>query len=109
MNNKTEYQHEIDCLRGLACLVVLMRHMRVFWYADCGVFPEGWFHGLSFFAVPAFFFISGYALTLNYKDNLEIKSFYKKRFITLLPIYFTWPFFTILFQDLTRSKFMKFY
>ena len=92
MNDTTKYQHEIDCIRGIAILIVMLRHTKVFWYADSGIFPELWFHGWTFFAVPTFFFLSGFSLTMKYKNALNIWSFYKKRFITLIPIYLIWTF-----------------
>jgi len=87
IDDKIKYQHEIDCLRGLSILIVMLRHTKVFWYADSGIFPDIWFHGWTFFAVPVFFFLSGFSLTMRYKDSLDLKTFYKKRFISLLPLY----------------------
>ena len=43
---------------------------------------------LGRFAVPVFIFISGFVLTLRYKDSLSVKSFLKKRFLRILIPYF---------------------
>ena len=107
MNDTTKYQHEIDCIRGLAILIVMLRHTKVFWYADSGIFPELWFHGWTFFAVPTFFFLSGFSLTMKYKNSLNIWSFYKKRFITLIPIYLLWTFLYTLISEFNQRPFYE--
>lgn len=102
MDGISKYQHEIDCLRGLSIIIVMLRHTKVFWYADSGLFPDIWFHGWTFFAVPVFFFISGFSLSLKYADSIEsldIKAFYKRRILTLLPLYIIWSFLYFLFYD----------
>ena len=103
MNRASKYLHEIDCLRGLCILIVMLRHTKVFWYADSGNFPDIWFHGWTFFAVPVFFFISGFSLSLRYGDSIDslnTKSFYKRRIMTLLPLYIIWSFLYFLVSDI---------
>ncbi|MFX1383559.1 MAG: acyltransferase family protein [Promethearchaeota archaeon] len=39
------------------------------------------------FAVPVFIFLSGFSLTIRYKESLDLRSFYKRRFRYLLPAY----------------------
>ena len=108
MEETVKYQHEIDCLRGLCILIVMLRHTKVFWYADSGNFPDIWFHGWTFFAVPVFFFISGFSLTLKYGKSIEsidTKSFYKRRIMALLPLYLIWSFLYFLISDFDIEPF----
>jgi len=45
----------------------------------------------SRFSVPLFVFLSGYTLTLRYKDRgVNLSEFFKKRLLRLLPWYFFW-------------------
>jgi peptidoglycan/LPS O-acetylase OafA/YrhL len=86
----------------------MLRHTKVFWYADSGNFPDIWFHGWTFFAVPVFFFISGFSLTLKYGksiESLDTKSFYKRRIMTLLPLYLIWSFLYFLIADFDVEPF----
>lgn len=108
MDKTSKYQHEIDCLRGISILIVMLRHTKVFWYADSGLFPDIWFHGWTFFAVPVFFFISGFSLSLKYGDSIEsldTKAFYKRRIMTLLPLYVIWSFLLFLVSDFDSEPF----
>ena len=108
MGETVKYQHEIDCLRGLSIIIIMLRHTKVFWNADSGNFQDIWFHGWTFFAVPVFFFISGFSLTLKYGksvESIDSKSFYKRRILTLLPLYLIWSFLYFLISDFDKEFF----
>jgi peptidoglycan/LPS O-acetylase OafA/YrhL len=96
-----KYIHEINCIRGVAIIFVLFRHTGVFTYADLGIITSNWFECLTLFAVPLFFFLSGFSLTIKYKDvkNFNLKSYYKRRFLFLVPAYLFW---VLSFQFITR-------
>lgn len=96
-----KYIHEINCIRGIAIIFVLFRHTGVFTYADLGIITSNWFECLTLFAVPLFFFLSGFSLTIKYRDvkNFNLKSYYKRRFIYLAPAYLFW---VLSFQFITQ-------
>lgn len=83
INNKKHFT-EITLLRGLATLIVLAIHTIYILTPNFRFFYTC--------AVPIFFFLSGLTLTLNYKDNLDLYVFYKKRFRYLIPAYLFWTF-----------------
>ena len=53
------------------------------------------------FAVPLLFLISGFVLAINYKEVKDLKPFYKKRILKLIPPYFFWSiiYFLIVFKN----------
>ena len=89
-----KYYHEIDCLRGIAIVAIILRHTLVGTFLDINVFPDRYFECLTLFAVPLFFFISGFSLTIRYKDvkKMKVLDFYRNRFSWLLVIYLLWSF-----------------
>ena len=90
MKNEKVWYEEINQVRGFAIIVLLLYH--------AGFLRDGLLGGLEYwnlFAVPIFFFISGLVLTLRYKDGLNVKLFYKKRFRYLIPAYFFWSIITV--------------
>jgi peptidoglycan/LPS O-acetylase OafA/YrhL len=91
MNKEKVWYDEISMIRGFTIIILLLYH--------AGFFRRyGFLEALEFFnlfAVPLFFFISGLVLTLSYKDKLNLKTFYKRRFQYLLPTYFLWSILTI--------------
>jgi peptidoglycan/LPS O-acetylase OafA/YrhL len=98
---------EIDYMRGMAIIAVVAMH--------CFPPTPDWYPGLTFnwlnvdvptingfiltatsFASPAFMFISGFVLSLNYPANaLKESSFITKRLRYLLPPYFIFSLITI--------------
>lgn len=77
-NNTQYYRADIDCLRGLAVLMVILFH------CEASLFQGG------FIGVDIFFVISGYVIfksTENYKrfGAVEIIDFYKKRLFRIYP------------------------
>ena len=75
---------EITAIRDLATLIVVAIHT----LSSLSQF----FLFVYTSAVPIFFFLSGLSLTLNYKDGLDLRQFYRKRFRYLLPAYLFWTF-----------------
>ncbi|MFX1446481.1 MAG: acyltransferase family protein, partial [Promethearchaeota archaeon] len=90
--NEKNYLYEIELIRGFAIIIILLRHSQVFYYIDLGFFKSGYFHDVSVFGVPLFYFISGLTLTIKYKNNLNLKEFYKKRYQYLIPCYLFWSY-----------------
>jgi peptidoglycan/LPS O-acetylase OafA/YrhL len=83
----------LDCLRGIAALLVLTRHAPAFLYL---VPPEGGLPGPPFFetylAVDFFFVLSGFVLAHAYskklRDTISPWQFMAIRLIRLYPLYF---------------------
>ena len=95
MQKENKWYNEINEVRGAAIFILLLYH--------AGIFRDsflGYLEYLDLVAVPIFFFVSGLVLTLRYKDGLNVKSFYKKRFQYLVPAYLIW---SILMVTLVRG------
>lgn len=82
----TEYRVEIDSLRALAVLAVLLSHWR-----SGFAYPMNWGH----FGVYTFFVISGYVISISLmsektrnRGRLDLKAFYLRRGIRIWPAYF---------------------
>ncbi len=77
--------NEIDGLRGIACVcIVLGYHCRTFFFEG-----KVWMDNLAYF-VEVFFIISGFMMAYNYKNRiymLNFKSYFLKRYINLMCIY----------------------
>ena len=95
---KTEYRPEIDTLRAIAVIAVIIYHAKIYLFRNL-IFSGG------FLGVDIFFIISGYLITsiilkeLIEKENFSFKNFYIKRvrriipallFIMLVSIPFSW-------------------
>ncbi len=77
MNKINDLKYEIEFLRAISVLLVLLFHFEFF------IFKGG------FIGVDVFFVISGYLITniiLKKKNNFDIKEFYIRRFKRLFPI-----------------------
>ncbi len=94
---------DIVLLRGIACIFVMMVHitsdatvnLRV---ASASSIIFSFINIASTYVVPAFVFISGFTLYYIYKDsNLNIPTFYYKRFKSTLTPYLIW---TIIYYGL---------
>ena len=81
---KFQYRPEIDTLRALAVIAVIIYHAKIYLFGSL-IFPGG------FLGVDIFFIISGYLITsiilkeLIEKESFSFKSFYKKRVRRILP------------------------
>ena len=70
---KIKYRKEIDALRGISILAVLLHHFE---------FQKLFFFTGGYLGVDIFFVISGYLITsiivkeINFSDNFSFKSFY---------------------------------
>ncbi len=79
--NPSKFKNEIQGLRGLAVLAVVLFHLQ----------PSKFSGG--FLGVDVFFVISGYLITgiiwsSLYQENLSLKTFYAKRIQRLFPVFF---------------------
>lgn len=88
---------EIQILRAIAFIFVLLQHSlggtpSNYSLADGQVITGGFLVTFAEPAVPIFLFISGLTLTYSYKDKLDIKKYYKNRFLYLILPYFIWSF-----------------
>ena len=95
---KSQYRPEIDTLRAVAVIAVIIYHAKIYLFENL-IFPGG------FLGVDIFFIISGYLITsiilkeLIEKKSFSFKHFYEKRvrrilpallFIMLVSIPFSW-------------------
>nr|WP_084331532.1 acyltransferase [Ignatzschineria larvae] len=92
MQNNIKYRSDIDGLRALAVLSVIIFH-----------FNNSWLPG-GFLGVDIFFVISGYLITSIIKRQLQqnrfsFKEFYNRRIKRILPLFFT----VLEFQFLTQQ------
>lgn len=83
----------IEFIRGLSMFIICIYHY------SCALeiknIEEGWrplwhFASSSWGAVfvIVFFMISGYVMMIQYSDSLDIKSFYKKRWVSIFPMFY---------------------
>ena len=84
MNEKNEKPHfkEFDLIRGIAILIIIAIHTTHF--------GNSYISLLFTTAVPIFCCLSAILLTIHYKDSLELKTYYKKRYKYLVPNYLFW-------------------
>ena len=81
---KTEYRPEIDTLRAIAVIAVIIYHAKIYLFGNL-IFSGG------FLGVDIFFIISGYLITsiilkeLIEKENFSFKNFYIKRVRRIIP------------------------
>ena len=94
--NQKKRDIRIEFIRGLSMLIIVMYHYscaleikgiegtwRPFWRFANGAWGEAF--------VIVFFMISGYVMMLQYEEALDIKQFYKKRWLSIFPMfYITW-------------------
>lgn len=89
---------EIEVLRGLAFLAVVMQHVIAGLFYQPGLSPGvltvgTTFLGLTRYAVPLFVFITGVVLFYNYDGKLNFGSFLLKRFRQVVVPYLAWTVF----------------
>jgi peptidoglycan/LPS O-acetylase OafA/YrhL len=86
-NHKPKYRPEIDSLRGIAVIAVIIYHAKINLYGY-QLFPGG------YLGVDIFFVISGYLITLiifnelQLKDKFSFTNFYLRRSRRILPALF---------------------
>ena len=106
---KLSYRPEIDGLRALAVIAVILYHVEVF-YKDLKIFSGG------FIGVDIFFVISGYLITsliikeINLENNFSLKNFYKRRIKRIIPALFAVITTSIIFAwiYLTPNSFLQY-
>ena len=84
------FRLDIQILRGIAVIYVILFHLNL-----------DFFHS-GFLGVDVFFVISGFLMTVLYKNSTAI-DFYKKRAKRLLPAYFFTLFFFEEFRKFTTK------
>lgn len=89
---------DIEILRGVAFLAVVLQHVIAGVFYQPGVTPVAMIMGTSFlgltrFAVPLFVFITGLVLFYNYDGKLNYVSFLRKRFKQVVLPYLAWTLF----------------
>ena len=106
---KLNYRAEIDGLRAIAVVSVILYH------AQMVLFGRDWFEG-GFIGVDIFFVISGYLITriilseLESKGSFSFLNFYERRARRILPMLFVVVFVSIPFawQKLLPSDFVEY-
>lgn len=92
MSSPSHHVTEIDYLRCFAILAVIYIHTaaattRVDEIPNLDLFPVIYLENLAQFAVPLFICISGFVLYLSYKPSDGVRSFYRKRYMRIIPPY----------------------
>ena len=92
MSSPSHHVTEIDYLRCFAILAVIYIHTaaattRVDEIPNLDLFPVIYLENLAQFAVPLFICISGFVLYLSYKPSEGVRSFYRKRYMRIIPPY----------------------
>lgn len=107
MGAKTR-DESIEILRGWAIIGVLLIHTSMYFkYSNdinLLVVTNIIIDIISQAAVPLFFFISGYVLTLNDSPKVSYKEFYKKRFGSVLPQYILVSCFYLLYSNIFKLE-----
>ena len=91
---------ELDALRGIAALAVVLYHFttrynQIFNKEFSVNFSFGWL------GVPVFFILSGFVIYLTINKCKNVKDFLKKRFFRLYPTYWICLFFTLIVQNIS--------
>lgn len=103
MTDTAKKNIEIEYLRVIGMLAVISIHVTEY-YTVLGsvnslrtalVYLDWIFQ----FAVPLFIFISGFVLYKNYPKGISLGSFYKKRALSILPQYFIFTLFYMLWEN----------
>ena len=107
--SKLSYRAEIDGLRAVAVISVILYHAQIVLYG------RDWFEG-GFIGVDVFFVISGYLITriilfeLESKGSFSFQNFYERRARRILPMLFVVIFVSIPFawQKLLPTAFIEY-
>lgn len=89
----------LDYIRALSILIIITYHFSV--GLNVGVNTDAFYINIfnkgfwGLFGVALFFLISGASLIYNYDNKLDVKEYYKKRFLGIYPAY--WIAYTIVF------------
>lgn len=92
INDKREYYNSIDGLRVIACFGIIIMHIRANtvynisgWFWNTAIPSWTWFVYL-FLMISGFSICAGYLIRFN-NNNINIESFYKKRYTRILPFF----------------------
>lgn len=97
----------LDLLRISLAFLIFMFHSHIhILHCDYGLLNE--FVRMGAIAMTGFFMLSGYALTLstgkqNMADLKEVKKFYLKRLIAIIPLYYTYALLNVAINILTNG------
>lgn len=93
---------ELDFLRAFAVLAVIMIHtaakFKEIKSLNSLVYVNVFIDVVSHFAVPVFILISGIVLSYNYYENINYKSYYNKRFFSIIPQFLFFSIFYLVFS-----------
>src|SRR5580700_8324906 len=85
---------ELDGLRGIAILIVMVGHYFAVPGAGITSFLDGYWFRLGWTGVDLFFVISGFligGILLDVRDSPRyFKTFYIRRFFRIIPLYYAW-------------------
>ncbi len=93
MENKKERLKYVDVIRVIAMVAVLVCHYtRSLEYAGVGfvnkILPDSIFNVyMGSFGVSLFFIVSGVSLMYTYSGDIDLKKYFKKRFLGIYPMY----------------------
>ena len=100
--NNTGWINELDFLRAFAVLAVIIIHTAAKFKEinslNSLVYVNVFIDVFSHFAVPVFILISGIVLSYNYFENVNYKSYYIKRFLSIIPQYLFFSLFYLVFS-----------
>jgi peptidoglycan/LPS O-acetylase OafA/YrhL len=108
MHNDVKYHYEIDYLRGFAIISLIIVHVLSYCLfidkLNSIIIVSMPIIIFSRFVVPAFIFISGFILYLKYKSKTNIKEFYLKRFLKIIPPYVIFSLLYYLWNNFVNDK-----
>lgn len=97
----------LDFVRLVAAVMIVVFHFNSMFApkGDVSAGPLRYANG-SFgnFGVALFFLLSGYALMLRYGQACPLKTFYKKRFLSIYPLYWLCFFSLFLYSDILHGN-----
>ena len=76
-------------LMGFAIICIMLCHSTVSFSGELGRHISEAMHQFFQFGVDIFFFLSGLGLYCSFSENSNPRLFYKKRFLRIMPAYFT--------------------
>jgi peptidoglycan/LPS O-acetylase OafA/YrhL len=102
---KFHYFHELDYLRGFAILAVITIHAVTYYdqiktLSNMKIFYM-FLMVLASYGVASFFLVSGFALYNKYNTKFNLKEFYIKRFLSIIPAYVI---FSFLYEKVNRGN-----
>jgi len=107
MSKRIRYQ-ELDCLRGLAAIAVVLFHFTFGYDNGLHILSEDKFYfRYGNFGVYLFFIISGFVIFMTLENTAKIKDFIISRFSRLYPAYWAAIFLSVIITMLLAVPFQK--